>query len=325
MEKIKLSIIIPHFNSFGLLKKLIQSIPDIPEVEVLIIDDRSENYNEKISLLKQNIKRKNIRFFYNQGVKGAGSCRNIGLKNARGEWLLFADSDDFFVPNWYEIISEYFNLNYDLVYFSPTSINLSTNQISSRHLMYEQLVNNYKQNSTKQNEICLKYQFCTPWSKLIKKNTVIENNIFFDEILVSNDIMFMTKCAYYSSHIKADSRIIYCVTRSGKSLTSSKNEKNFMTRIDVVIRRYKFLEEHLSKKEFNYAHIDRYALGKLVDVVIEKWGPSKFFEILKLYKINHVKFFDLGLLNPITVYNVAMIEFKWWKGIHQERKSSGVK
>ena len=113
-----------------------------------------------------------------------------------------------------------------------------------------------------------------------------QNGITFDEIMVSNDIMCMTKCAFYSKKVAAAQDVIYCVTRGGKTLTSEKDEKRFDTRIEVLINRYTFLREHLSKKEFRYAQIDRFALGKLVDVLIEHWGIRKLFQILKLYHQN---------------------------------------
>jgi hypothetical protein len=110
------------------------------------------------------------------------------------------------------------------------------------------------------------------------------------------------------------------VTRGGKTLTAKKDETRFDTRIQVLINRYVFLRDHLSKKEFRYAHIDRLALGKLVDVFIEHWGMSKLFSILKLYHENGVHYFDTGLLNPFTLFHKAKIELRWWLDIKKHRK-----
>lgn len=165
----------------------------------------------------------------------------------------------------------------------------------------------------------MKYGFCTPWSKLIRRSVFEEHNINFDEIMVSNDIMCMTKSAFYSKKVAASDETIYCVTRGGKTLTAKKDESRFDTRIDVLINRYTFLREHLSKKEFRYAHIDRLALGKLVDVFIEHWGISKLFSILKRYHKNKVRYFDFGLLNPVTLFHKAKIELSWWMDIKKHR------
>lgn len=316
----QLSIIIPHYNCVGRAIKLIESIPSRDEIEVIIIDDNS---TDDISLLREFIinSEKNIKLLFNTtGNKGAGASRNCGLKEASGKWLLFADADDFFVPGWYKCVQAYMIQDYDMVYFAPTSFNYSTGQECSRHIMYKELVENMALKPNRVNELNLKYCFCTPWSKLIKREIVIKGKMEFDEILASNDIMFITRCAFSAKSITADRNTIYCVTRDGKSMTAEKNKTKFMTRVDVLRRRYLFLKENLPKQDFRAVHMDRYALGKLVDVFIEHWGIQTFFEILKIYKDNHIKIWDVGLFNPVTLAHKAKIELGWWEDINKERE-----
>ena len=315
-----LSIIIPHYNSENSLIKLIDTIPLKDEIEVIIVDDNSST---DISLLCQYVKeyKGNIRLIKNTtGNKGAGAARNCGLRVAQGEWLMFADSDDFFVAEWYEKIEKYFTSNYDMVYFAPTSMDLSTGKECSRHVMYKELVEQMIAKPTRANELNLKYCFCTPWSKLIRREVQTKSDLWFDEILASNDIMFITKCAFASENIVADDNVIYCVTRAGVSMTAEKNKAKFMTRVDVLKRRYLFLEENLSKQEFKAFHMDMYALVKLVDFFLELWGVATFFEVLSIYRKNHIKIWDVGLFNPFTLIHKAKIELNWWSDIRKQRK-----
>lgn len=319
MNKVQLSILIPHYNTPDSLMKLISSIPSRDDIEIIIVDDNSNvDLSELVKYIEE---RKNVYIYKNNsGVKGAGASRNIALQYIRGEWILFADADDFFLDDFYDKIVPYLESENDMVYFPPTSMDIKTGETSSRHVMYMELVENYIKEPTLKRLTEMKYGFCTPWSKLIRASVIQKNDIQFDPIMVSNDIMCMTKCAYYSKEIVASNNTIYCVTRGGKTLTSKKDEGRFDTRINVLINRYLFLKEHLSPKEFRYAHIDRLALGKLVDVFIEHWGIKKFFSILKLYHQNGVRYFDIGLLNPITLFHKAKIEFSWWMDIKQHRK-----
>lgn len=321
MKKYQLSIIIPHYNTPESLIRLIQSIPEKQEIQVIVVDDNSTvNLCVFEEFLKKGTER-NICFYKNNsGVKGAGASRNVALGHAEGEWILFADADDFFIDGFYESVSPYLDSEEDMVYFPPTSMDVTTGETSSRHVMYMELVDKYRENPTLKNLTEMKYGFCTPWSKLIRSSVMKKNKIYFDEIMVSNDIMCMTKTAFFSKKVTASDKTIYCVTRGGKTLTSQKDEKRFDTRVDVLISRYTFLNEHLSKKEFGYAHIDRLALGKLVDVFIEHWGVGKFIEILKKYHKNNVAYFDIGLLNPITLFHKAKIELQWWMDIKKHRK-----
>ena len=318
MENCQISIIVPHYNTPDSLLKLLHTIPDREDVEVIVADDNS---SVPLEDLKQELKQfPMVQFIVNDsGIKGAGASRNVALEKAVGKWILFADADDYFTENFYEKIMPYLDSSYDLVYFPPTSMDVVTGQISSRHVMYMELVEHYCNKPTVRNLTELKYGFCTPWSKLIKRTVFEKNMLKFDEILVSNDIMCMTKCAFYSQRVTASDQTIYCVTRGGKTLTSLKDEKRFDTRVDVLVRRYTFLRENLPDKEFRYAHIDRLALSRLVDVLIEHWGISKLFSILKLYHRNGIRYFDIGLLNPVTLFRKAKIQISWWMDIKKHR------
>lgn len=319
MNHIDLSIIVPHYNTPDSLVKLINSIPDRDNVEILVVDDNS---NVNLTGLMEYIEgRKNVVFYKNDsGKKGAGASRNIALSHVQGKWVLFADADDFFVEGFYDRVAPYLDSSCDMVYFPPTSMDMRTGETSSRHVMYMELVEAFAKEPSLKHLTEMKYGFCTPWSKLIRTSVFRDNHVEFDQIMVSNDIMCMTKCAFYSKKIEASADVIYCVTRGGKTLTSEKDEARFDTRIQVLVNRYTFLREHLPKKEFKYAHIDRLALGKLVDVFIEHWGISKFFQILKLYHENKVRYFDIGLLNPVTLFHKAKIELQWWMDIKKHRK-----
>lgn len=57
---------------------------------------------------------------------GAGYARNVGLEHAKGKWLLFADADDFYVDNMYDIISmhvEYIQADYKKTPYSLGLLN----------------------------------------------------------------------------------------------------------------------------------------------------------------------------------------------------------
>ena len=318
MNEIQISIIVPHYNTPDSLMKLIDSIPLRDDVEILVVDDNS---SVDLTELKQYMENHtNVEFYRNDtGVKGAGASRNVALQNVKGKWILFADADDFFLEDFYGKVEPYLDSEEDMVYFPPTSMDIRTGEPSSRHVMYMELVENYIKKPNLKTLTEMKYSFCTPWSKLIRASVMKENAIQFDEVMVSNDIMCMTKCAFYSRKVAASDQTIYCVTRGGKTLTAKKDEKRFDTRIEILVNRYVFLREHLSKKEFRYAHIDRLALGKLVDVFIEHWGIKKLFSILKLYHRNGVRYFDIGLLNPVTLFHKAKIELSWWMDIKKHR------
>lgn len=110
---IKLSIIIPTYNRNdkvdNLLEELNKQVNE--EVEVLVIDDHSDiPYKSEYKWVKV------IRLNENSG--GASVPRNIGLDNAKGEYIAFIDADDMIKSNYIEKILEKTKENWDYCFIS---------------------------------------------------------------------------------------------------------------------------------------------------------------------------------------------------------------
>jgi len=95
MEKIKLTIIIPTYNRADILIRTLKAIDEqdynLNEVEVLVVDDHSDNNPE---YLISNLKTKYcLRFFRMEKNVGAGMVRNRAIDLAQGKYLLFIGDD----------------------------------------------------------------------------------------------------------------------------------------------------------------------------------------------------------------------------------------
>lgn len=284
MKTKKISIIIPHFNSVRSLEKLIKSIPKVQDIEILIIDDKSDRGLKK-DLEKLSLINKNIVLLFNQTKnKSAGTCRNIGIEKSKGEWLLFADADDFFLDNMIKKINKSIaniSKNIDIIYFIPKSIKLETNTSSYRATKFIYLMKNYLRERNRKNELKLRYCMYVPWSKLIKRDLIVKNNIKFDETIVSNDIMFSVKAGKIAKDILVVDDEIYCVTENEKSLTSIKDPKRFDIRVDIFIRYYQYLSEE-ERKWIGISPLPLILEGR-------NYGVKKIFYTFKKMKKNNVK------------------------------------
>lgn len=256
-----------------------------------------------------NQKYKHVQFLINKAEKkGAGVCRNIGLKHAKGKRLIFADSDDFFVKDFYSKIEKYFESNYDVIFFKPTSIFLDRGKKAYRHEPYEDLIENYKENNCTKNEIELRYKFYVPWSKLIKKSLVEKNKIHFDEVIASNDVMFSTKIGYHMKKFEVDNNIIYCVTRKKGSLTTNISYDVFISRLRVYIRNKNFIYNHLPKNELKNFRFNGSVF--LVNSIKYKFGIRKIFKVYIILKKNNIKVFDWKFLNPFFIIRKTIEHYK---------------
>ena len=112
---IKLSIIIPMFNTEPYIDQLLKCLaPQLtPEVEVIVVDDGST-----FPFLPSYPSIKVIR----QDNKGVSSARNRGLKAAKGEYIVFIDSDDLVTDDYLSQIFQSIENGPDTVYISWRSI-----------------------------------------------------------------------------------------------------------------------------------------------------------------------------------------------------------
>ncbi len=110
------SIIIPNFNKEEFIRETIELliVQDYKNWEALIIDDGSTD--NSLAIINEYVKQDaRIKLFQRKRApKGGSTCRNIGIENAKGEYLLFFDSDDLMTS---ECISErvlFMNDNQDI-------------------------------------------------------------------------------------------------------------------------------------------------------------------------------------------------------------------
>lgn len=279
----KLSIIIPHYNSPQYLRTLISSIPNIPNIQVIVVDDKSTMYKEEYDQLRNESVGKNVEFYDNETVKSAGACRNIGLQHAAGEWLLFADADDYFMEGFYDVVSSYVHSDYDIVFFMPTSVVLETKEVSDRHLGTAARVKNYYDNPDWKNELVLRYWVPSPCAKLVRKEMVLKNGICFEEIIAANDVMFSVKCGYAAKKIAVDTRVIYCITKHKGSLTAQWSEEVLDARIGAFLRQFSFLKERLSQKEMNALQMNEGGYNMLFQLLQRGYPLRKIVKVLKAY------------------------------------------
>lgn len=286
----KLSIIIPYHNNAENIEKLLDSIlSECNDAEIIVVDDNStkgiETYENTVTKYRERV------LFCNNdsGVAGAGAARNVGLSRATGEWLLFADSDDYFLKGWYDAVSDYFGSKYDIVFFSPTSADYKTGKVGNRHEMYAKEVAAYiDTDGNTDAERHLRWVFIVPWSKLIRRSIVSANKIKFDEVMYANDVMFSVKTAFFADKIAADRREIYCVTENDSSLTTDESEKAWGIRHEVFCKKNLFLREHLNKEDYRFIKLTMGSYERLRTARKRKCGLKNLLKYCHMYRIYKV-------------------------------------
>ena len=91
--KIKLSIVIPYFETFELTMRLLKglSVQITDEVEIILIDDYCKG---EFKELKEVLGLNSVRLIEHKENQGTAKSRNEGIRNARGKYIAFCDGDD---------------------------------------------------------------------------------------------------------------------------------------------------------------------------------------------------------------------------------------
>tara|TARA_Y200000002_G_scaffold364793_1_gene354091 strand:- start:687 stop:1778 length:1092 start_codon:yes stop_codon:yes gene_type:complete len=193
-SSIDVSVIIPIYNGKPYLKKCIDSLKKqnhtLLKIEILFIDDASnDNSGEFIKSLDI----KNAKIIRSETNKGPSSARNIGIKNASGEYVFFQDVDDTIENNTLEILFlKAKDYNSEFIFSDHKRIENFEDQRKDKYDFNKEVVFN-------KNQIiqAMKNEYENPNTghlglfgcngRLIKKSLLIEKNIQFDESLKWNE------------------------------------------------------------------------------------------------------------------------------------------
>ena len=252
------SIIIPHKDIPDLLMRCLRSIPVSEDIQVIVVDDNSPDADTYLERYPE-LSRPYLEYIRTTKGGGAGYARNVGLKYAKGKWLLFADADDFFVNNMYDIISAHVESDADVIYFQKQAVySDDINRKSPRDRFIDTIMDIYLKTG---DELPVRTRYHVPWAKMIKRCMVEKYNIRFEEIMYSNDVLFSTYVGFYAKKIEAVDTVLYVITAREGSLSAPSSKPKpgeLRIRADVAFRRDCFLLQHnMCKKRESVSYLKR--------------------------------------------------------------------
>ena len=259
-NNIKVSIIIPVYNVEQYIKQCLDSVINqtLKEIEIICIDDKSTD--NSLQILKEYKEKDDRIFLIEQAVnQGQGVARNIGIENAKGEYIMFLDSDDWYELNaceeLYNHIKKYDNemVIFDVKQYSNiTKEYIKTTCISRFKNLF--VSNNIDLNN-------LDKPFYPPnWSvnKIYKKSFIINNNILFPKIRIGEDIIFVIKSYIYSKNCSYYDKVLYCY-RIDNPNSASRQSKKYLELINSKKNVYNFLHKYkVSRKKIYIAYLRHY-------------------------------------------------------------------
>jgi len=195
MDKILVSVIIPVYNVKKYIKQCLDSVVNqtLKNIEIILIDDCSTDGTSE--LLKQYAMHDaRIKIVRTEKNVNAGASRNIGIRMAKGEYLSFLDSDDFFALNLLEkIYMECAKENLDICIYDCAIYDDKTQKIRECSILNQEeeylVKNRIFSLETLGDRMLLMWQ-CALWTRMIRRNLIIQNDLFCQEIHNANDTFF---------------------------------------------------------------------------------------------------------------------------------------
>ena len=273
----KVSIIIPVYNAEAYIRQCIDSIisQSFVDWELLLIDDGS--VDRSLSICQDYaLKDDRIKLFHKDN-EGVSSARNLGLRNAFGEWIAFVDADDFLERDY--LLSLLVACKSDMVVGGYKNEEGIERKISNVDVT--KAIEKIDFTQRKSSRI-----FYFPWRRLYKKHLIDKYQIFFDkEMRLSEDTCFTIR---YMAHCK-------CISFSPAC--------NYIYRTGAETAKYKLnyneFESHCSKFKEVVSYFQNLTGIKLA--ILESEILSIFFYYYKDY------------LNSVNSYKEYSENTKAWK------------
>lgn len=237
MSQPVLSIIIPHHNTPELLSRLLESLPWCLDPEVIVVDDAS---GEECLTRVRGLAARWSFALYTICRHTAGAARNEGLRHATGRWLLFADADDYYLPDAADLLREHLEDEADVVYCGVQSTYSDSGLPAYRDAQIRRLIARCRKENSLNALRCL---HTNPWGKMIRRELVVRKGFRFEEIQAANDAMFSVQIGVEAARVELDERALYCITVGKESLTSNMSRDAFECHGKARLRVNAYLRE----------------------------------------------------------------------------------
>lgn len=179
----KISVIVPVYNVEKYLRRCVDSIlaQTFTDFELLLIDDGSKDRSGEICD-EYATKDERVRVFHKENG-GVSSARNLGIKEAYGDYLWFVDSDDYVFTDSFDTIIKTIKTEEADVYEFAFARNEKKHSLSKKSF------------SLHCNDDIIRFYLSSPkfhlWNKIFSKS-IIKDILFIEGIAIGEDFLFIS-------------------------------------------------------------------------------------------------------------------------------------
>jgi glycosyltransferase EpsH len=284
---VKVTVIIPNYNGETYLRECLDSVlsQTLTEIEVICVDDGSTDAS--LAILAE-YAAFDKRFKVVKGAhKGGGAARNLGIKQGKGEYLSFLDSDDYMEPTMLEQMYEKATAAHAdvcvcavrFLYQATGALRDDESGLRCRYLPEQE---------------CFSYQdmpahiFNTfhnwPWNKMFRYAFVKEKKLEFQELLRTNDLLFTNMALIEAKCITTVSEhlIVYRIDPSGTN-SQMTNGVQLFGFYEAFAALKKYLEKKGVYQQLKQSFVNHALDGCIANLNLAEFGKNHqvLFERLK--------------------------------------------
>ncbi len=242
----EISVIVPCYNVEEYLDACLESLVSqtlgLERMELILVDDASQDATlEHLRAWEREYPEQILVVECAENGR-QGTARNIGMQYATGEYIGFVDSDDWVEPDMYEVLLERGREHgCEIVSCHAFRNKEDGRQVPEPTEREDSLIR--RERSAIQGGDWPEMLEGGIWSKIYRRDFLVENGIFFPEGLCYEDNYFGMMAALYCRSIYKVQRCLYHYRENQTSTTLQRNNDRLFDRLDIEVMKLEKLRE----------------------------------------------------------------------------------
>lgn len=258
----KVSVIIPVYGVEKYIERCARSLFEqtLDDIEYLFIDDCTPD--KSVEILKRVLeeyphRKSQVVIHRMEQNSGQAKVREWGMRNARGEYVIHCDSDDWVDVDMYEkMYKKSVSADYDIVvcdYYESDGIS---------HVRKNEYISDKVEETM--SSILLKKTHSVLWNKLVKKS-IYNNEIIYPIANNAEDYALLVQLAYHSKSFGYVNEPLYFYFYNTSSLTKVMTNENLINRFNQSVSNIGIVESFLRKNQSLAKYSDELDCIKVIE------------------------------------------------------------
>lgn len=306
-----ISIIVPVYQVEKYIKACIESVIKQSYInwEMILVDDGSlDNSGEICDRYSQMDERIKVIHKENGGLSDA---RNKGFEEAKGGYVVFLDSDDYWLDKFFlEKINKHIQCNPqdELILFEAKRLIEDTKEFVDDNKLDVNFINVSNKNEIVKNLIVSKSYSMSACTKVIKREFILTNELLFEKNLLGEDLDWFFKVLLNVEYIGAIESINYIYRLRKGSITQTISLKNIEDQFWILNKWIPIIENDKTLGEYKKYYLGILAYSYVIDLLLysqlEKESQEKVEKKMQTYA--YLLKYDVNKIISITriVYRI---------------------